>query len=199
MKMGTVRIQLFWIWSAVFVIYILIFLSLPWIRGEISDHDANDAAWKTAYIFLPMLSAFGTFYFAPDFSGESEDTETIHPRQAAAAYGLTALFHGVAFAWFCFYVFFAKFNYPDNAADSFVERVSACHKVLVFLSCLAVLPVGFILKRPDMKSLSSIGQDKPKAIPKKRSKRKPEKATAPAVNDGSQSHDSSSHIAPLSP
>jgi hypothetical protein len=165
--MGKVRFQLFIGWLMISMLYIFAFLALPLIRGEISDHDAMDAAWKTAYIFAPIVSAFGAFYFASDFSAELEDKETIHPRQAKVALLLTASYHVITIGLFTIHVFLAKYSFPDNPADSFIERVSSCHKLLVFLSPLAVSPIGFILKRPDMKSLTSIGEDKPKPAKKR--------------------------------
>lgn len=86
MNLGKVRFRLLIAWLMLFLFYFAVFLVLPFVRREISDHDAHEAAWKTAYIFLPLLTAFATYYFAVDFSAKSEDTETIHPRQAYVAY-----------------------------------------------------------------------------------------------------------------
>jgi len=81
----------------------------------------------------------------------------------------TILFHALILLYFRVYVFFAKFTFSDNPADSFVERVSTGHKWLMMLSVLAMAPVGFVLKRPDMKNLASISGESPnKPVPRSR-------------------------------
>src|SRR5271170_8025545 len=105
--MGTVRFRLFMLWLVVFAIYTGAFLILPSIRPDISYGDSQDAAWKSAYILLPIVVAFGSFYFGNDFNADLEDTETIHPRRAKSVIMLTALFHALVLVYFCFHVFLA--------------------------------------------------------------------------------------------
>jgi membrane-associated phospholipid phosphatase len=164
--MGTVRFRLFMLWLVVFGIYVTAFQTLPYLKPEISDKEAADAAWKSAYILLPIVVAFGSFYFGNDFNAELEDTETIHPRRAKAVIMFTALFHVLVLTYFCFHVFLARYSFPVNDSDSFAGRVSDGHKWLMMLSVLAVTPVGFVLKRPEMKDLASAGDSK--SIPRKK-------------------------------
>lgn len=92
---------------------------------------------------------------------------------------LTGLFHTIALLLFFSYALLAEYDYPDEA-HSFRERVSSCHNALVFLSCLAVLPIGFVLKRPEMKSLSPVADDNAKSPGGKRNGRKPKPESPPA-------------------
>jgi hypothetical protein len=197
MKMGIVRMILLFSWLIMFIFYVGAFLTLPSLNAKIDENDAQDAAWKTAYIFLPVVTAFATFYFSLDFSKEDEDTETMHSRQGVVAFTLSITFHVIAFIWFCVSVYFATYNFSIKTGESFNERVSAFHKVLVMFSTLAVLPVGFVLKRADMKSLSSIGQEKSKAAPRPRKKRKMEQP-APAITDAGQPPTPGGHTTPPS-
>jgi hypothetical protein len=181
--MGTARFRLFMLWLVVFANYTGAFLILPSIRADISYGDSQDAAWKSAYILLPIVVAFGSFYFGNDFNAELEDTETIHPRRAKAVIMLTALFHAIVLVYFCFHVFLAKYSFSDNPVDSFATRVSDGHKWLMMLSVLAVSPVGYVLKRPDMKELASMGGQKSPASPGKRIRQKPHQEVASPVTE----------------
>jgi hypothetical protein len=145
-KMGLVRVHLFFIWLTVVGLYTVAFLSLPSIRPMISDTEVVEAWWRTISTFLPLLIAFGAYYLAVDFNAKAEDTETIHRTQAYAVYGFTAAFHLIAFGLLIWYVFAAKYNYPENNADTFLGRVSFWHFIMVPLSCLAVAPLKLVLK-----------------------------------------------------
>lgn len=181
MKMGTVRITLFFSWLAMFALYMLAFLTLPFINGKIDWADAQDAAWKTTYIFLPIVTAFATFYLSLDFSAKDENTERVHHRQATVAFCISIMFHLLAIVWFLATVCLATYSFSNEQGSSFNERVSTFHKILVMFSSLAVLPVGWVLKRSDMKSLASMGGTKPQSSPGKRSNRK---SSLPPKSDG---------------
>src|SRR4051794_13461698 len=98
-KLKKGRFWLFNVWCAIFFIYIALFLLVGYFRPEIDFAESQDAAWRSGYIMLPILSAFASFWFVPQANKTEEERsrendEEVDPEPAYAIFALTALVHG---------------------------------------------------------------------------------------------------------
>jgi hypothetical protein len=152
MKTSTLRVVLFSIWCVLFVIYIGLFLAVARWREVIDISEARDAARQIAYIFLPALAAFAGFWFTPDDerkleNPESANEEVVSFERTFAAFALTGMVHTVVLGYFLLFVVFGEFNYSPDPDESFAGVVAWGLNLLVALSSLALLPVGFLTKQ----------------------------------------------------
>lgn len=151
MTKKTARFALFLIWASLLLIYIFMFI-LCGLREDISFTEAMDAALKTAYILIPILTAFASFWFVPMAAGTpapSDDDTPIEMDRFVAMMVFTGLVHFIVLGYFLVAVVFARYDITKpNPQDTFASRVAIGHNLLVLFSSLAVLPVGFVLNRP---------------------------------------------------
>lgn len=155
LKLVHARIYLFTIWAASFLFYIALTLGTSLKKG-VEFSEASDATWSVAYVLLPILSAFGSFWFLPSVgnAATSDDDERVDFQRVYAMFVITLIFHISLFTFFSFAVLFKNFNFPDTG-DSYRDRVNLWMKFVVLLSSLAVLPVGYVLKGRGPKQLDA--------------------------------------------
>ena len=146
-RLRRVRTALFIIWTIIFAAYVLFFLAVGWIKDLDAD-DVRAAAWRSAYLLLPVLSAFAGFWFPGNRGQEKRADERIDWEAAFAAFVLTALVHGIVLLYFTFYVALYDFPHGANHNERFETRVDWGLNLLLFLSSLAVAPVAYVLRRP---------------------------------------------------
>jgi hypothetical protein len=182
MTMRSARFSLMVIWILLFVFYVGVLIFLPMIRREIDSQETKDAIWKTAYILLPIISAFASFFLGPEFAGEKKDTKRIDWQQFATLFILTAVGHLLVICYFMVYVVLVDYSFSDSPRDSFAGCVFDWYRWLATVSTLAVAPVGFVLKRADITSLTTFGQGIPTEVePKKQRGKKPSNALSPGT------------------
>ena len=147
LRISQARFLLFNFWLVMFLVYVLLFLGLGAANPKVGFEQGSDAAWKIAYIQLPILSAFASFWFTPTLGQQDFEREdpVLDPRRACAMFALTALVHLVLVFYFLFGVVFVDWGFPDRG-ESFARRVDTGARMMVFLSSLAILPVGYVLR-----------------------------------------------------
>lgn len=152
MKTRTLRVVLFSVWCVLFLVYVGMFLAVGRWREAIDVAEARDAARQVAYIFLPALSAFAGFWFTPEedkktAGHEIRDDDTVSFDRIFATFALTALVHIVVLGYFFMYVVFGEFSFSPDPSESFTAATSWGLNLLVILSTLVLLPVGYLTKR----------------------------------------------------
>ncbi len=140
------RVTLFSLWVLAFVGYVIGFLATSTKDGVTFDQ-ASRAAWNIAYVLVPIITAFASFWFSP----KGEDTtkkitdKKIDGVRVYAIFAITSVFHIVVLGYFAFAIFFVDFYNPETPDISYSDRVDTGIKWLMLLSAFAVLPVGFVL------------------------------------------------------
>jgi hypothetical protein len=139
------RFYLFNIWVGAFLIYVFAFLSTS-LKDGVTFDQASHASWNIAYVLLPIITSFGSFWFGPQSDLDKQHgKKEMDGSRAYAVFSITALFHIVLLGFFSFAIFAVDFKNPSSPDVSFTDRVDAGMKWLLLLSSAAVLPVGFVL------------------------------------------------------
>lgn len=157
------RIWLFSIWVAAFVTYIFAFLATS-LKDAVTFDQASNAAWDIAYIMVPIITAFASFWFSPSRNNSQSDQspqktvdqppqetvdhspqEIVDGQRAYAMFILTIVFHLIILGYFSIGIFAVDFYDPKTPDISYDSRVDMGIKFLLLLSSFAVLPVGFVL------------------------------------------------------
>jgi hypothetical protein len=142
---GQARVALFSLWVVAFVVYVFLFLATSTKKGVTFDQ-ASQAAWNVAYVLVPIITAFGSFWFSPKGdSRQSSANKKIDGVQLYAMFALTSVFHVIVLGYFAFAIFLVDFYDPVTPDISYADRVDTGIKWLMLLSAFAVLPVGFVL------------------------------------------------------
>lgn len=148
---GQARVTLFSLWAFAFVAYVFAFLATSTKDGVTFDQ-ASKAAWNIAYVLVPIIAAFASFWFSPkgEDSAKQSARKKIDGVRLYAMFSLTLVFHIIVLGYFAFAIFFVDFGEADFVVDrphdiSYSDRVDAGIKWLMLLSAFAVLPVGFVL------------------------------------------------------
>ena len=145
------RVMLFGIWAALFVVYVAMFLLMARFK-DVDVLEARGAAWRSAYILIPILSAFASFWFLSK-SGHQIDVVPPHVLNTEHVYGmfgLTAVVHGLVLLYFLTSVVFHTFPLDPGPGEGFDDSVDFGLNLLLLLSSLAVLPVGWLLGDQDL-------------------------------------------------
>lgn len=148
-RVMSVRLWLFFAWVCIAFCYVAFFLIIGRAKTGVDPAECRNAVWQIVYITLPVLSAFASFWFKP----HSGTFEAEHDRVGAkvrkdrviAMFVLTAFVHGVV--WLYWIINIALSDLPQFPADdqsSFEEVVRGGMNLLVFLSSIAILPVGYL-------------------------------------------------------
>jgi len=175
MTMVMARFNLLLTWALLFLLYVVTLIFLPKFRSEIDPHEAREAVWKTTYLLIPVLAAFASFLFGPQLAGEPKEAKKLDWQVFAGIVIFTLIAHIPAVCYFFAYVVFAEYSFSNNVNDSFAGCVTERHKFLALASTVAVLPVGYVLKRADLKSLTDLGGESalnPDAVTPRARKRK---------------------------
>lgn len=157
MTLQTARIWIFLIWVAVFLAYEGLILSQLTVPG-FSSPDVHSMAWRMAYIMVPVLSAFASFWFMPDgnLSRETEDDNRslLQKDRIIALFVCTLLVHLIVFCYILFFVRLHTFSFVDDPADSYAARMEWALNFFLFISSIAIIPAGFLLRNPSLKRFS---------------------------------------------
>jgi hypothetical protein len=153
MKLGKARIFLFFIWTGLFLAYVLMMLCTSFKRG-VSPQQSSEAAWSVGYVLFPVLTAFASFWFLPrafhqQAAGKAQDNRSVQPHQVYAMFTLTAVVHLIVVAYFAIFLFAPDWADEHRQSWTFDEALSAGLKMMVFFSSVAVLPVGWVLNPSD--------------------------------------------------
>lgn len=151
MTVKKTRVILFALWCVLFIAYLGMFLAVGRWRDVIDVGEARDAARQVMYIFLPVLGAFAGFWFTPEADnrtkGQPKDDAVLSGDRVFAGFALTGVVHFVVFGYFLMYVVFGEFSFSPNHDESFVGVVAWGLNLLVALSSLVLLPVGYLTKQ----------------------------------------------------
>jgi hypothetical protein len=136
------------VWIILFLFYVVGMLCLQFKRG-IPPAQANEAAWGIAYVMLPVITAFASFFFAPLAQQHTPaalalDKFRIDGGRVYVMVMLTAVFDIIVMVYCVINVFVPDWKDERNPR-TFDEAFSFGIKLLVFLSSLAVIPVGWVL------------------------------------------------------
>src|SRR5262249_12335011 len=144
MRMSRARFLLFNFWLVMFLLYVLCFLVLGALEPKIGFEQGSNAAWKMAYIQLPILSAFASFWFVPNLGQQrlARDNPTLDTHRVYAMFALTGIVHVVLVVYFVMGVVLVKWDYPDRG-EAFADRVDTGARLMVWLFSLAIVPVGY--------------------------------------------------------
>jgi hypothetical protein len=144
MKATNARLVLFLVWMGLWVMYVVMFFSTT-AKAGVEYEQAIDAVWKVSYVLLPIVSAFGTYYFLPREGQDGPDM--VDGPRCVAMFTITGVVNLIVLLAFLFGVLLPDFTAP-NANYSYHDRVDTGIKVMLLLSSLVALPVGFLLGRP---------------------------------------------------
>jgi hypothetical protein len=129
--------------------YVMIFF-LTTLRKGIVFEQAADASWKATYVLLPIVSAFGTYWFGGQQSSTPAkppaDDAILDGAKTVALFSITAAVNLIVLMYFLFGVVFYDFNDPDSTV-SYSDRVDMGIRIMVLLAGLVALPVGFLVGR----------------------------------------------------
>jgi hypothetical protein len=147
LRTSQARFLLFNLWLIMFVVYVAFFLGLGAYNSKVGFEQGSDAAWKIAYIQLPIISAFAGFWFTPSIGQQKyeRDDPVVDPHRVYAMFALTVTVHLILVFYLLFGVLLVDWGFPDRG-ESFSNRVDTGARIMVFLSSLAVLPVGYVLR-----------------------------------------------------
>ena len=151
LSIAKARMRLFWIWLALFALYVCAFL-LQSLRAGIKPAEASEAAWTVAYILAPVIAAFGSFFLGPQADDNlSQDTDkTVTRDQYFVMLGITFVCHGIVILYFSVFVWLRSFSFPSDAGDSFAGASSLGFKMLMILGTIPVVAVNYLLRRKDI-------------------------------------------------
>jgi len=131
-------------------LYVLLFF-LTTQKGGVGFEQAADASWKVTYVLLPIVTAFGTYWFGTQQAGQQghppDDQAVLDMPRTIALFSITAVVNMIVLLFVLFGIVFYDFNNPDSKA-SYSERVDMSIRILVLLASLVALPVGYLLGRP---------------------------------------------------
>ena len=153
MRVTTARFALFAIWCSLFLVYVITLL-LTSMKDGVKFDEASEAAWKIAYVFLPILTAFAVFWFTPTpipttdkqkKRQEEEKARTIDRSKTIALFALTIVFNAIVITYFLIAVVCVDWGWQSDVPKSYTGRVDGGIKLLTLLSVLAVMPVGYVL------------------------------------------------------
>ena len=159
--MMSARFSLLVTWALLFMVYVVTLIFLPKWVGDIDPAEARDAVWKTTYLLIPVLAAFASFLFGPPLAGERRVSKKLPWDVFAGIVIFTVIAHVPAICYFFAYVVFGDFKLVHSVNETFVACVTEWHKFLAICSTLAVLPVGYVLKRADLKGLADLSERTP--------------------------------------
>ncbi len=148
------RHQMFYFWCGLFIIYIATFL-LSSMKTRVGWPQASDAAWRVAYLIVPVLSAFGSYWFG---ANEPQKERRIDPRRRRVMFVLTGILHAAVLLWIVFGVLTVDFA-DQEKPKSYVEAVDDVIKTLLLVWSASLIPVGWLLKGVEV-------PDKPASPPK---------------------------------
>jgi hypothetical protein len=148
------RLIMFTIWALLFVIYVGMFLVMSEVKA-VDSGEARAAAWRCAYILVPLLTAFASFWFIP--STPQSTREAVIPfEKVYGMFGLTAVVHVLVLGYFVLAIVLHRFPLSPDPGDSFSDRVDFGLNLLLFISSLAVLPIGWLLGDASLLRLSDV-------------------------------------------
>lgn len=140
-----VRNQLFLVWCFLLVLYVSLFL-LSSTKTAVDFTQAADAAWKVAYLIVPVLGAFGGFWFADAAEQEeAREQRRVKPQVRNAVFIITGVLHSLVVMYLVIGVLLENFNLPEGGIF-YEERVELVLRVLLLVWSVSLLPVGWLLK-----------------------------------------------------
>ena len=144
-----VRNQLFFVWCFLLIFYVTVFL-LTSFKPGVHFQQAADAAWKVAYLVVPVLGAFAGFWFS-DIANRSkkEETRKIDPQTRRVMFVITFVLHFVVLLFIVFGVFVEDFYKPEGHLF-YEDNVDVVMKILLLIWSVSLLPVGWILKGQEL-------------------------------------------------
>ena len=150
-KTTEIRFWLFASWCLMMVVYVAFFFLIGAVPAlGVDRKEASDVAVRTIFIHLPVLAAFGSFWFSIDQSS-ARDGDQFKPsmpkQEAIAVWMLTGLIHVIVVLYFLLFLVVFPPEYPDVYEDSFRGIANFGIDLLVILSGVAYLPVEFLTRR----------------------------------------------------
>src|SRR5438132_1082061 len=124
MKLSSARAWLFGIWALAFVLYVVLALCSTKFheKGTISLEQSSEAAWKIAYVLVPVLSAFASFTFRTTKPPKDFKLPSF---TVGVLFGLTAIAHIILILYFYLAIIHEGFDWPTKRADSFEGRIDS--------------------------------------------------------------------------
>ncbi len=139
-----VRHQLFYVWSGLFLLYVVTFLFSS-MKSGIGFPLAIDATWKVAYLIVPVLGAFAGFWFGPAAPESDDEVEVIDKRKRRAMFILTAALH--SFVYMVIIIGILGVDFRDQETPvSYSQRVDIVLKFMLLIWSVSLLPIGWLLK-----------------------------------------------------
>ena len=146
-----IRFWLFITWCLMMLMYVIFFFSLGAIPSlGVNREEASDVAVRTIFIHLPVLAAFGSFWFSIDQSQATANSQfrpSMPKQEAFAVWVLTAIVHTIVITYLFLYLVLSPPEYPNSYEDSFRGISNFGIDLLVILSGLAYMPVEFLTRR----------------------------------------------------
>jgi hypothetical protein len=150
MTVSSARLLLFIVWLGVWLFYVLFFFLLTvWHKG-VSFEQAAKAGHQVTYVLLPIVTAFGSYWFAQTrvpAGATPPDLAQIDMPQSVAMFAITAAVNFIVLLYFLFGVAFVDYDQPGTGKRAFDEAVASGVTMMVTLSALVALPVGFLVGR----------------------------------------------------
>ncbi|APZ95204.1 hypothetical protein [Fuerstiella marisgermanici] len=144
-----IRFWIFAAWCAMMVVYVSFFFVVGAVPSlGVNRQEASDVAVRTIFIHLPVLAAFGSFWFSIDQDTSASQFKPSMPKQEAyAIWMLTGLVHVIVVLYLVLFLVAFPPDFPDTYEDSFRGIANFGVDLLVILSGLAYLPVEFLTRR----------------------------------------------------
>ena len=158
MTVRVVRLIVFAVWIIAFLMDELLILMLMNKIPNSSSAGFESAeirswAWRVAYIFLPVLIAFASFWFTPDASTIKKSTSKITKpeisfEQVIVLFALTILVHGAFFSYLYYFIYLPISNLGIEGEINYSAQLEGGLNLFLFLLPLAIIPVGWLLRKP---------------------------------------------------
>ena len=141
------RNELFILWCFLMLFYLTAFL-LCMFKAGLDFEQVSKAAWRVAYMFVPVLGAFAGFWFSGDGANYVERKQpSINPNMRWIMFTLNAALHAPVFLFLVFGVLQADFaDIGLESETGFSDRVESVMRLLFVIWSISLLPVGWVLR-----------------------------------------------------
>ena len=142
------RIDLFCFWFILMLSYMLTFLLCALFKDGIDFEGASGAVWRVAYMFVPVLGAFGSFWFSGGTDLTKNGKKEFSSNTRWLLIGFSLLLHIPVVLFLSFGVLAADFpNLVASTNVGFSDRVESVMRFLFIVWSVSLLPVGWVLRK----------------------------------------------------
>lgn len=149
MKMNIVELRLFiWFaWLIAFVVFVIGFLSLERFE-DIDKFEVREAAWTTAYMFIPVLVGLAPFWF---HSNKMQAGKDIRPETHAHWIVISGTLVGLGVPGFYFFMFVLREPaILPEPGDGFRDVAAVFFKMLLLTGTLSITFANLVYNRDDL-------------------------------------------------